>query len=95
MSVKSITPEIKAQVEKIVEEFNRKVINNPDIYYIARYKGRFLYLDRFEYDRSGPICRLKYDGDMNNWEFAIFKFSDEKYDPEEYLFPGQKMWMEP
>jgi hypothetical protein len=22
------------------------------------------------------------------WEFAIFKYSDERYDPDEWMFPG-------
>lgn len=25
---------------------------------------------------------------MNNWEFAIYKYSDERYDPEEWFFSG-------
>ena len=36
----------------------------------------------------GPICRLTYTGDMQQWEFAIYKYSDERYDPEEGFFTG-------
>ena len=25
---------------------------------------------------------------MDNWEFAIYKYSDSRYDPEEWMFPG-------
>jgi hypothetical protein len=25
---------------------------------------------------------------MQHWEFAIYKYSDERYDPEEWMFPG-------
>ena len=25
---------------------------------------------------------------MQHWEFAIYKYSDERYDPEEWIFPG-------
>jgi len=25
---------------------------------------------------------------MNEWQFAIFKWSTEKYDPNEWMFPG-------
>ena len=25
---------------------------------------------------------------MNEWEFAIYKYSDERYDPNEWMFPG-------
>ena len=34
------------------------------------------------------ICRLTYTGDMEDWEFAIFKYSSERYDPDEWMFPG-------
>ena len=90
MSSKSIPQEIKNQVEAIVHEFNQKSIKDPNHYYTPRYRGRYLYLDRVEYGRSGPVCRLTYTGDMANWEFAIFKYSDERYDPEEWFFPGSE-----
>jgi hypothetical protein len=88
MSSKSIPQEVKKQVDQIVEEFNQRVLSNPNIYYLTRYRGRFLYLERFSYGRSGPICRLEYTGSLDNWDFAIFKYSDERYDPEDWFFPG-------
>ena len=88
MSSKSIPQEVKKQVDQIVEQFNQRVINNPNVYYLTRYRGRFLYLERFNYGRSGPICRLEYTGSLDNWDFAIFKYSDERYDPEDWFFPG-------
>jgi hypothetical protein len=88
MSSKSIPQEVKKQVDQIVEEFNQRVLSNPNIYYLTRYRGRFLYLERFNYGRSGPICRLEYTGSLDNWDFAIFKYSDERYDPEDWFFPG-------
>ena len=89
MSRKGIPQEIKDQADKIVEEFNQNVLlRNPNVYYMTRYRGRFLYLERFNYGHSGPICRLEYTGSIDNWEFAIFKYSDERYDPEEWMFSG-------
>ncbi len=88
MSSQSIPQEVKKQVDKRVAEFNQTVISNPNIYYITRYRGRFLYLERFNYGRSGPICRLEYTGGIDNWDFAIFKYSNERYDPEEWFFAG-------
>jgi len=87
-SSKRIPQDIKKQVDKMVEDFNQTVINNPNIYYLTRYRGRFLYLDRFNYGRSGPICRLEYTGDVDHWEFAIFRYSREFYDPDEWFFTG-------
>ena len=37
---------------------------------------------------QGPICRLTYTGDLNSWEFAIYKYSDNRYDPDEWMIPG-------
>jgi len=83
-----ISEEIKKQVDQIVRRFNENVIRKPDLYYTTRYKGSFLYLDRLFYGRVSNVCRLKYIGDMNDWEFAIYKYSNERYDPDEWMFPG-------
>jgi hypothetical protein len=88
MSIKSIPKEIKAQAEEIIAEFNRRTFRRDGIGYQARFRGRFLYLDRLQYGQVSQICRLTYTGDMKGWEFAIFKYSDESYDPDEWLFPG-------
>ena len=34
------------------------------------------------------IGRLKYNGEMDNWDFAVFKYSREFYDEDEWMFPG-------
>lgn len=57
--------------------------------YVPRFKGRYLYLDRAGYGgRLSEICRLTWTGDMNRWEFAIYKHSKNRYDPDEWFFPG-------
>jgi hypothetical protein len=83
-----IPDEIKAQVNEIVARFNEGS-RDPTCFYAARFRGSYLYLDRSDFGRIGPICRLKYTGDMNNWEFAIYKYSSERYDPDEW-FPGDE-----
>jgi hypothetical protein len=88
MSRKTIPEQIKRAVREIVADFNRQVLKDPNSYYVARYRGQYLYLDRVEYERVGPICRLTYTGAMDKWEFAIYKYSDARYDPDEWLFPG-------
>jgi hypothetical protein len=87
---KTIPDEVKKQVDEIVERFNQEALKDPDFYYVTRYKGNYLYLDRFEYGRVSHVCRLGYTGDMSHWDFAIFKYSDMKYDPDEWLFPGSQ-----
>jgi hypothetical protein len=58
--------------------------------YSARFKGKYLYLDRTDRREPLPICRLTWNGKMDNWDFAIYKYSSEKYDPEEWFFPGEE-----
>jgi len=91
MASKGIPTEIQDQVLAIITEFNRKRFGQPDRGYQARFRGRFLYLDRIDYgSRLSPICRLTYSGKMDGWEFAIYKYSREAYDPEEWFFPGSE-----
>ena len=88
MSKQAIPEQIKKQADEIVEVFNKRVLKDSDRYYTTRYKGNYLYLDRYDYGTVSQICRLKYTGSMDKWEFAIFKYSDERYDAEEWFFPG-------
>ena len=96
----SIPPEIQAEVLKIVDEFNLKTFKgkqNPILQAIfgktkrgfaARFKGKFLYLDRTDRGRPSEICRLTWNGKMDNWGFAIYRYSRNFYDPDEWMFPG-------
>jgi hypothetical protein len=88
MSNQRIPKEVKEQVDEIVKRFNQTVLKDPNYYYVTRYRANYLYLHRHDYGHEGPICRLKYTGDINKWEFAIYKYSDGRYDPNEWLFPG-------
>ena len=62
-----------------------------DCYYEAQFQGPYCYLHRADYGRLGPICRLTYTGTMDGWEFAIFKWSSERYDPNEWTFGGSDL----
>ncbi len=88
MKSKNIPKDVKETAEEIIEIFNRKTFQGDDCYYQARFKGKYLYLYRYDYGNVGPICRLTYKGTINYWEFAIFKWSTETYDSEEWMFPG-------
>ena len=59
-----------------------------DCKYIARFKGKHLYLDFYEYGKTGPRCRLTFSGKIDDWELAIYKYSSETYSREEWMFPG-------
>jgi hypothetical protein len=89
-----ISPEIKAEVQRLIDEFNQENFNDEYckefgiVGYSARFKGKYLYLDRDDMGKPSPICRLGWNGKIDNWDFAIYKYSDNVYDPEEWFFPG-------
>jgi hypothetical protein len=98
----SVPPEIQADVQNLIDEFNRVNLKESTSLlnaffpskkkrgYSARFKGKYLYLDRTDRSEPLPICRLTWNGKMDNWDFAIYKYSSEKYDPEEWFFPGEE-----
>ena len=83
-----ISDVVKTQVADRITAFNRAVLQDPQVYYLSRYRGAYLYLDRCDYGQVGPIGRLTYMGTLDRWEFAIYRYSAERYDPDEWLFPG-------
>ena len=87
MKQKTIPDDVKEEVLKIIEEFNKES-GRDDCYYQARFRGKHLYLDRCDYGNLGPVCRLTYTGKKDDWQFAIFKWSTETYDAHEWMFPG-------
>ncbi len=88
MTTKKIPTDIQQQAVAIIEEFNQQELKGYSSY-IPRFKGAFLYLDRSDHGvRATEICRLKFTGSLDEWEFAIFKHSSNKYDPNEWFFPG-------
>lgn len=88
MAKQAIPQTIQTQVAAIVKKFNTEEIKNPNNFFYPRFKGQYLYLDRGSRERKEPICRLTYLGKIDVWEFAIYKYSSERYDPEEWFFPG-------
>jgi hypothetical protein len=88
MSRQTIPEQVKRWAEEGIQQFNEAMIADPQRAYIARYRGSYLYLDRLEDGRQHPVARLAYTGRLDGWEFAIYKYSDERYDADEWLFPG-------
>ncbi len=90
MAAKAIPADVRQRAEEAVERFNQEVLGGGGVRYVPRFKGQYLYLDRQTSGSAGPICRLKYTGAFDRWEFAIYKYSDERYDAEEWFFPGSQ-----
>lgn len=94
MPKKTIPKEIQLEAGRIIEEFNRRHFRDisDSVAYFAEIKGKFLYLKRHEFGKISPVARLTYTGDMKEWEFAIFKWTREQYDPDEWFFPGSNLF---
>ena len=92
MAKTTIPEEIKQEVTKTIDAFNKKYFKSRmnQVSYFAEYKGKFLYLTRNEYGQVSPVVRLTWTGDKKNWDFAIFRWTTERYDPDEDYFPGAK-----
>ena len=90
MAKKAIPADVQQRAVEVVERFNREVFGGDRICYVPRFKGAFLYLDRQGAGALGPICRLKYTGSFEKWEFAIFKYSSMIYDSHAWMFSGSQ-----
>lgn len=76
-----LTSEVKVTMDAIIENFNNGLPKK--CAYIPRYSDRYLYLARTDYGSALlPICRLEWRGRQDNWDFAIYKHSHNKYAPE-------------
>ncbi len=90
MQRQTIPEHVKQWAEEAIQRFNETVIADPNSSYTARYRGGYLYLDRADYGEPSPVARLTYTGSIDKWEFAIYKYSNGRYDAEEWLFPGSE-----
>ena len=85
MSSRKTPQDVRAQVEAIVARFNQTVVRDRRTFFSARFRGQYVYLDRDDYGFAGPRGRLTWTGDMDHWEFAIYRYSNERYDPNEWF----------
>ncbi len=96
----TISLEVQVEAQKLIDEFNRQYFKKNDPImraffgnkvksgYSARFKRKYLYLDRNDHIKPSPICRLAWNGKMDNWGFTIYKYSGNQYSSEEWFFPG-------
>jgi len=88
MGKKLIPDNIKKEIIKMVDEFNKLELSKVNYFYNVKFKGKFIYLNLNIHNRVEPRGRLEYSGDLDDLSFAIFKYSSESYDSEEVCFPG-------
>jgi hypothetical protein len=94
MTKKGIPEGIKKQVGEIVNRFNSEVIQDPYDLYVTRYRGNYLYLGRKEAGVFYPVCRLKYTGEMSNWELPYISIVMKGMTQTSGCSQGQNSWME-
>lgn len=87
----AIPASVREQLLDAVDRFNQDELKASRCYYQARFRGSYCYLSRVDHGREGPICRLHYKGGNGRWQFAIFKWSTESYDSDEWMFPGSHL----
>ena len=86
MKKTAISDDIRDQMDLRIKTFNEK----QKCCYTSSFKGKFMYLEQWKSGLKNPVCRLKFNGQIDDWEFAIFKWSNETYDSNEMFFPGSE-----
>lgn len=92
MKKQDISREDQKEIIERIYNFNQKYFRGQTekLSYFAEFKGKYIYLKRKEYSNISPVARLTYTGNINELGFAIFKWSSESYDPDEWFFPGEE-----
>lgn len=83
---KRIPKDTQSQVSEIVENFNKKNKTN----FRITFRANYAYLSHVSYVVT-KIGRLQYIDSTNKWSFAVFRYSREFYDPDEFMFPGWEL----
>jgi hypothetical protein len=81
---KSLSPSEHLSINDILKSFNQE--NGTNLQVIVR--GRFVYVFILEGDIETKLGRMEYHGKPDNWSFAIYKYSSERYHPDEFGYPG-------
>ena len=91
MSATAIPGEAREEALRNIARFNEEVLAESGRCYVPRFNGKYLYLDRDDWGNVGPICRLEYNRRKRRWDFAIYKYSTDRYEPKEWFFPGSDL----
>lgn len=83
-----LPPEALADLEVELAAFNRKKMKNTVGLYVATVSGKCAFVGRrLDPNRLDPLFKLDWKGAVDNWAFAIYRYSQDEYDPDAY-FPG-------
>ena len=74
------------ETQKLIEAFRDEV---DDAEKVEKFEGLIRLQAKRSERKPSKLCRLRYSGDINSWEFEIYKYSDNWYDTEgEFPFAG-------
>lgn len=73
-----LSQEALDRLQAVIESFEDEELQ-------AQTQGRFCYL----FYSGAPLCRLGYQGDANEWEFAIYRNTIGKYSNGDYFLPSR------
>jgi hypothetical protein len=83
--------EIQNELNDRVKKFNEEKLSKSYCKYDIVIKGKFIYLNhQYQGNTTSKVARLTYNGDINKMYFAIYKYSSEMYDPNEFFYPGSE-----
>jgi hypothetical protein len=87
----NIPDDVKEAIEARVKTFNKAQKTQFQVVF----KGKYCYLSKMATNFWGKtlqtkLGRLTWTGDIERWEFAVFRYSREIYDPNEFMFPGSE-----
>jgi hypothetical protein len=94
----------KSKSIKVPEDVQEAVMQRVQVFNKAHksgfqvaFKGKFCYLSKIHKTYWGlgkavetKLGRLTWTDDIDSWEFAVFRYSRELYDPNEFMFPGRE-----
>jgi hypothetical protein len=97
-----IPEDIKIEVQNLVDVYNKKYNKQYKVIFKNKYcllsridapmsnmlgmLGKLLNMSSKSVETQ--IGRLEWTGDINKWSFAVYKYSRDGYDPNEWMFPG-------
>jgi hypothetical protein len=79
-----LSKKTQEELEEQVKSFNKEHKSKFKI----RFRGKFIYLDKVTLFRTTHIGRLKYNGSLDTLSFAVYKYSNNSYNANEFFFPG-------
>ena len=87
-TARQIPEEKMTEVETSIEKFNRKKMKDVPVKYVAAVSGKNVLIGRQQDHRLvEPMCRLQWNKEESVWDFAIYRYSRDGYDPDAD-FPG-------